>query len=330
MVMNEQNPVDDMREIVCTEIRENYGIDGVLSRLPGENLNYLVSANDGQCVIAKIAGSDMPSDVVEMEFAALEHAGKAQMGLDLPNIIKNLDGRIETRINVHVNIHNWDDKRLILLHYVSGINLSEISDISDNLRFDLGKSLARFDQAVADFDHPAAHRKHRWDLADAGQHHGKLELIDDLQRRELLAWAFAQFTAKISPVLATLPWQFIHGDGNPENIRITAGRVSGLLDFGDSCYNPAVCELAICLAYQMMDVPDPMATAEQVIGGYESVRPLSAAERAVLLPLACTRLAVSICVAAQRRTIDANNSNWFVTEAPAWRLLEWLRANITR
>ncbi len=321
--MNEQTPLDDMREIVRTEIREQYGIEGTLSRLPGENLNYLVTANDGQCVIAKIAGSDMPSDVVEMEFAALEHAGKAQLGLDLPNVIKNLGGKIETRIGIHLN----GDKRLRVLHYVPGDNLSEISDISDNLRIELGKSLARFDKAVADFDHPAAHRKHRWDLADAGQHQGKLALIDDPRRRELLAWAFEQFTAKISPALATLPWQFIHGDGNPENIRIGNGRVSGLLDFGDSCYNPTVCELAICLAYQMMDVSDPMEVAQQVIGGYESVRPLSAAERAVLLPLACTRLAVSICVAAERRTIDASNSNWFVTEAPAWSLLTWLRAD---
>ena len=207
-------------------------------------------------------------------------------------------------------------------------NLSEISDISEDLRFELGKSLARFDQALADFDHPAAHRQHRWNLADAGQHLGKVALIADPPRRELLSWALDQFTQTIAPLLKSLPWQFIHGDGNPENIRIQNGRVSGLLDFGDSCYNPAVCELAICLAYQMMDVADPMKTAEQVISGYESVRPLSAAERSVLLPLACTRLAVSLCVAAERRTIDASNSNWFVTEAPAWRLLEWLRANV--
>ncbi len=87
-------------------------------------------------------------------------------------------------------------------------------------------------------------------------------------------------------------------------------------------------QLAICLAYQMMDVPDPLATARHVISGYESVRPLSAAEHSVLVPLVRTRLTVSICVAAERRTIDANSSNWFVTEAPAWLWLEWLRENI--
>jgi Ser/Thr protein kinase RdoA (MazF antagonist) len=74
--MNEQNPVDDIREVIRMEIRENYGIDGVLSRLAGENLNYLVTPQHGQCAIARIAATDMPEDVVEMEFAALEHAGK--------------------------------------------------------------------------------------------------------------------------------------------------------------------------------------------------------------------------------------------------------------
>jgi Ser/Thr protein kinase RdoA (MazF antagonist) len=259
-----------------------------------------------------------------MECAALEHAGKAQLGLELPQIIRNLNGEIETRIDFPVNA----DKRLRLLHYVAGENLSEISDISSELRADLSRSLARFDQAVSDFDHPAARRRHRWDLADAAQHRGKLTLISDTQRRELLTWAFAQFAEKVIPVLTTLPWQFIHGDGNPENIRIEHGRVSGLLDFGDSCHNPAVCELAICLAYQMMDVADPMAVAEQLVRGYESVRPLSVTEQSVLLPLACARLAVSLCVAAERRTIDASNSNWFVTEAPAWRLLARLRVMI--
>jgi len=322
--MSEQKPLADISEIVRIEIRENYGMEGSLSRLPGENLNYLVSSLDGRMAIAKVAGTDLPKEVVEMEFAALEYAGKAQLVLDLPKIIKNSKGNIETRIKFPDN----EIKRLRILNYIGGDNLSDCLNISDDLRFDLGKSLALFDQALASFDHPAAHRKHRWDLHDAGQHERKLELIHDPERRALLQWAFEEFSDSILPLLAALPWQFIHGDGNPENIRITEGRVSGLLDFGDSCYNPAVCELAICLAYQMMDVSDPMAAAEAVISGYESVRPLSDAERFLLLPLVCTRLMVSICVAAERRTIDANNSNWFVTEAPAWRLLEWLKSNI--
>ncbi|MGH8035320.1 MAG: phosphotransferase, partial [Lysobacterales bacterium] len=107
------------------------------------------------------------------------------------------------------------------------------------------------------------------------------------------------------------------------------GRVSGLLDFGDSCFNPAVCELAICLAYQMMGQADPWAVAKAVIAGYESLRPLSVEEKAVLRHLVCGRLAVTLCVATERHQIDADNTNWFVSEAPAWELIAKLRASPT-
>ncbi|HLF29882.1 MAG TPA: phosphotransferase, partial [Xanthomonadales bacterium] len=113
----------------------------------------------------------------------------------------------------------------------------------------------------------------------------------------------------------------------PENIRVVDGQVIGLLDFGDSCFNPAVCELAICLAYQMMNQADPWAVARSIIDGYESLRPLSTQEKALLEPLVCGRLAASLSVATERRRIDQGNANWFVSETPAWSLLARLRAS---
>jgi Ser/Thr protein kinase RdoA (MazF antagonist) len=178
-----------------------------------------------------------------------------------------------------------------LLEYVPGINLSNYSDISEDLRFQVGETLAKFDLAMAGFDHPSAHRNHRWDLANAGQHRAKIDFVDDPEKRRLLTWAFDQWTNQASPFLKGLPWQFIHGDGNPENFRVLKERVVGLLDLGDSCFNPTVCELAICLAYQMMEQNNPWAAAQPVIAGYESQRPLSQEERAVLFPIICGRLA---------------------------------------
>lgn len=314
------------REIVRRAISEHYGIEGSLTRLPGENLNFLVTSEDGRKWVAKVADETQPAAFIEMENAALIRAREANLGLSFPQIIENKHGKIETGISYH----NKSDNRLRLLEYISGTNWSDLSDISIEMRFGLGAALARFDVAVAGFDHPQAHRKHRWDLADAGQHRAKAGLISDPEKRKLLLWAFEQWTNRASPFLAALPWQYIHGDGNPENIRVIEGRVAGLLDFGDSCCNPAVCELAICLAYQMMGQPDPWAVASQVIAGYESVRPLSGNEKAVLEPLVCGRLAVSLAVATERRGIDADNSNWFVSEAPAWDLLARLKASPDR
>lgn len=88
------------------------------------------------------------------------------------------------------------------------------------------------------FDHPAAHRRHRWNLATASRHQGKVALVVDPEKRTLLAWAYGQLTNQVSPFLQELPWQFDHGDGNPENIRIEGEQIVGLLDLVDCCSKP--------------------------------------------------------------------------------------------
>jgi len=314
-------------ECISSTIRDFYGIDGVLSRLPGENLNYLVSGMGGQKYVAKIAGDELPPFLVDLQSKAIQHAREranlAPMPLEFPMIIGNLQHHPETG----VALPGIGYKRLRILSFIEGINLSEIPDISNTLAFELGCKLAGFTLCMVGFDHTAAMRHHRWNLANAEQHVEKLAMIEDPEKRSLLSWAFGQWTNRAYPVLPELPWQFIHGDFNPENIRVRDGRIVGLLDFDDACRNPAICELAICLAYQMMDQADPWEIAGKVIAGYESVRPITANERAVLLPLVCGRLAVSISVSAERRRIDSTNANWFVSEKPAWHLLSQVRAS---
>ena len=122
-----------------------------------------------------------------------------------------------------------------------------------------------------------------------------------------------------------MPWQYIHGDLNRENILVDKGRICGLVDFGDSCMNPTVCDLAIALTYFMMDQDNPLEPARILIEGYEETRVLEAPERLVLIPLVCGRLAASISISHERRLIDPDNPNWFSSEQPAWQLLAQLR-----
>jgi Ser/Thr protein kinase RdoA (MazF antagonist) len=86
-----------------------------------------------------------------------------------------------------------------------------------------------------------------------------------------------------------------------------------------------VCDLAISLAYLMMRGDDPLPIAWTILQGYQGVRPLTETELTLLYPLVCTRLAVSVCVANKRKTIDPDNPNWFGGEEAAWRLLGGLR-----
>ncbi len=112
---------------------------------------------------------------------------------------------------------------------------------------------------------------------------------------------------------------------NPENILVRGDQVTGLVDFGDSCFNPVICDLAICLAYIMMDRADPLQTAVTVTRAYHEIRPLTEAELSVIYPLICGRLATTIAVSTSRRRIDPDNPNWFGDEESTWKLLQALK-----
>lgn len=299
---------------------QNYGLTGSLRRLPGENLNFLLTTGRGRRFVAKIVGPDLPEDVVGMECAAVQYAIAAGFHVCLPETIKNISNTLETRIKVHTN-HLY---RMRLMTFVDGNSMNDRSDISMNLLKNVGETVAQFDQAMLGFDHPAAHRDHRWNLATAGQHEACVYRFGDPDREALLAWAFRGWhTARDR--FGDVPWQVIHGDAHDENLLVEGDRVVGLVDFGDCCHNPAICDLAICLAYLMMRGPDPLPIAAAATGGYRRHRSLSAAELALLFPLACARLAVSLCVARERESIDPSNPNWFGGVQAMWQLLERLR-----
>ncbi len=319
--MNEDLGNHEYEATIVQCLYDHYGIEGPLSRLPGENINYLVTVDDEERYVVKIVGEDMPSKVVAMEYAAIEHAVSNGFGLEMPRILKNKHNKIESGINIRKK-HLY---RLLLYNFIGGDLLSNMTDISMELAKNVGSAIALFDLSMENFDHPAAHRSHQWNLAEAGQHERKIELIDDPDRHDLLAWAFRIWFSGAKPKLSALPQQFIHGDAHDDNILVNAERVTGLLDFGDSGFNPTVCELATCLPYLMMGRDNPLETAASVVAGYHTTRPLSDAEFSVLMPLVCGRLAVSVSIAAERRLIDPSHPTWFISEPGGWDLLALLR-----
>lgn len=301
-------------------LRDNYRISGTLVRLSGENLNYLLATEKGEKYVVKIVGDDMPAEVVEMENEAIQFAESAGIGLQLPEIVQNIYGKIETGINIRIKGYN----RLRIGRYICGTVLDQITDISDVLLQNLGETAARYNLAMQGFDHPAAHRSHRWSLVEAGRQRDKIDWLKDPRQRALLQWGFDTWK-QAENEFQKIPWQFIHGDMNPENILVEGDRVNGLIDFGDACFNPRVCELAICLAYLMMNREDPLDVAAAVTRAYTEILPLSDVELSILLPLVCGRLASSIAIATERRRIDPDHPNWFGDVEPGWELLQQLK-----
>ena len=95
---------------------------------------------------------------------------------------------------------------------------------------------------------------------------------------------------------------------NPFNRPSTAGeetgKVSSVIDFGDMVHTCTVCNLAVAAAYAMLDKPDPLAAAAHVVAGYHQVFPLTEQELALLYPLICARLCISVVNSAYQQQVE--------------------------
>src|ERR1043165_620164 len=153
-----------------------------------------------------------------------------------------------------------------LVRYLPGVPLAQVQPQSPALLRDLGRKLGQLDEALSDFDHPAVHRDFHWDLANGNRIVDDFaSLIEDDKLRELVLRCRVHIDDRLRRSV-------IHGDANDYNVLVDPERmtVTGLLDFGDMVYSYTVGELAIAIAYVVLEKDDPRAAADEVVEGYTS------------------------------------------------------------
>jgi len=299
-------------------LADQYGLAGALSRLPGENENYLLTTERGMRYVIKLAPDEHTDDVLDLEQVAAETIATSGTGIAVPAVIPTRRGSLETRFERPDGVVF----RARVLAYVPGVPWGTAGVPTPQRRARVGRCIARIAYTLGSMTHPSARRTHQWDLTAVASHRSSTALIGEPVRRRLVDEALTLYVATALPRLAGLPRSVIHGDLNDENVLVEGDEISGLLDFGDCLHNPTVCDLAIALTYLTFEEPDPIAAAAEIVGAYHGVRPLSVAEIEVLFPLICGRLANSVLIAAERRRIDPHRAAWFETEPHAWRALE--------
>jgi len=176
-----------------------------------------------------------------------------------------------------------ENKALALIEYLPGVSVSTPTPGQARA---VGAELAHLHLAAADFPGSRANGMGvaEWQrLAEACGPDG-LAAIDP---------ALAEIVAAQLPRLAKawpqdLPTGVIHADLFPDNVLMLGDQVTGLIDFYFACndilaYDLAVTHVAWCFADDNSFRAD---VSQALIAGYESVRPLSPAERAALPLLA--------------------------------------------
>ena len=231
-----------------------------LSLLETERDDTFRVEHSGGIHLVKVAHPNDGPELLALQDAALALVAKADPDLPVPRLVPadapvTLDGRI-------VRVLTW---------------LPGSPAGRDRLQLRIGgELLGRLNRALAPLEHPAADRLLPWDLQHVA---GLADYTDD---PEILD-AIARYTAEIVPALDALPRQIVHGDFHPHNVLAdNAGAITGVIDFGDIARTARVCDVGVALGY-LVPVDGPMdAVRSTFLDGFESVVPLSDAEREVI------------------------------------------------
>jgi len=269
---------------------EFFGLRGRAQSLPSErDQNFLLTDSAGKKFVLKIANALESRAFLEAQNAALKHVARRVSLCQSPLASVSGDDIASIRQGGGTYFAR-------LVGYLPGVPLAQAQPQSPALLRDLGRKLGQLNWALSDFDHPAVHHDFHWDLANGHRIIDQFaSLIEDGKLRELVLQCRIRIDERLRRSV-------IHGDANDYNVLVDPERmiVTGLLDFGDLVYSYTVGDLAIAIAYVVLDKDDPRAVAREVIEGYTSEFRLLDEELELLWPLVRLRLAMSVCMAARQ------------------------------
>lgn len=292
----------------------------MVSALPSErDQNFLLVADTGERFVFKIANATEDRALLEAQQQAMQQvAGQVSI---CPRVVAAMDGQTITELESPTGAKHlaW------MITCLDGVPLGTVRRHSPELLRELGACLGKLDRALADFDHPAIHRDFHWDLANGLREVRKYEsLIADAELRQLVNTLADDFEQRTASLLPQLRRSAIHNDANDYNVLVGGGadlysrnqHVTGLVDFGDMVFSRTINELAVVIAYAVLDKADPLAVASQIVAGYHSQNPLTEVELAALFGLVRLRLCVSVCLAAHQQQQRHDDEYLSISQQP--------------
>ena len=307
-------------------LADHWGIDAPLSPLDGEyDLNFLVGGQPGH--VLKVMRAGCPRDLVDMQCRAIAHIGAQAPDIPVPGVVPTRAGELMAQ----APDESGEVRIVWLLERAEGIAYAGFRPQMTALAHQLGGHIGAMDKALADFTHPGLARDFKWNLTQGDWIADQVGVIADAARRDHLNRIIASFE-EIKPALSALPCTAIHNDVNDYNILVNGGlgctpQVTGIIDFGDMCLCPRVCDLAIAGAYLVLDHDAPEDMLAALVAGYHAAHPLTAAEVDLIWPLVQMRLAVSLVNSTRMARENPDDPYVVISQRPAWAFLENHRIN---
>ncbi|MEM7277487.1 MAG: phosphotransferase, partial [Pseudomonadota bacterium] len=317
-----QNPTpDNSLNHWCQILSQHWGINAELNRLPGERDLNFIAGGDRPCVL-KVMHLGCAESLVDLQCKAKAHINVRSPETPIPSVIRSSKGADYC----HVADEAGDTRIAWLIEAFPGETYASLSSHSPNLIHQIGACIGAIDLALQDFEHSTLEREYKWDLTQGEWIESQLNCLASPARVALIERIIDGFRA-VKPLLNSLARVPIHNDVNNHNILVrgslkTGPRLSGIIDFGDCCMSPRVCELAIAGAYIVLGSERPYSALSELIAGYHSVSPLSCDELELIWPLLKMRLAVSVVNSSLMAQENPDDPYVVISQQPAWEFLE--------
>jgi len=304
-----------------------WGIKAKLTRLDGEyDLNFSAVTAEKTFVL-KVMRPGCEASFVEMQCQAFEHLRNKAADLPVPDIIPSRNRHLfET-----CKDENGEERLLWVLEKIDGATYADFKPKTDQLIRHLGHSVGAMVNAFADFSHPHLKRDFKWNLTQGDWIKDELAVVTDPGCRQILEDILQEFDT-IRDDLFSQKQVCIHNDVNDYNILVAGSLdqqpyITGLIDLGDMCSSPRICDLAITAAYIVLDHENPEKALTELVSGYHSAYPLSPTEIDMIWPLLRLRLAVSVVNSTMMAKENPDDPYVIISQKPAWDFLENNRVN---
>jgi len=288
-----------------------FGIRAIAQPLPSErDQNFLLTTGSGEKFVLKISNALEKPAFIEAQNAVLQHLATRV------SFCQRLVASSSGKEIVKVTNENGVTHLTRVVNFLPGVPLAQVQPHTPELLEDLGRKIGQLRHALADFDHPAVHRDFHWDLANGTRIIDEYAgFITDPELRKLVL----RVRWRINPELER---SVIHGDLNDYNVLVDpeTKTVTGLIDFGDMVYSCTIGELAIAIAYVILDKPT-FEAAGHVLHAYVSECGLIREEIEELWPLIFLRLGMSVCLAAYQLQQQPDNEYLRISQESIAKLL---------
>jgi 4-aminobutyrate aminotransferase-like enzyme/Ser/Thr protein kinase RdoA (MazF antagonist) len=289
--------------------RQTFGVDAASARDLGSERDqtFLLLGKAGSSLaIMKVSNAAEDPAILDMEALGVLHAARVDPSLPLapPWTAPGANRDTLDPADRRVAFASADGTHHVRMYDVlPGRGRVDSRELSDRALGDRGEMAARVGRALRGFFHPAAQRAMLWDVQHAARSRELLDTIRVRPHRDLVEGALDRFEAVVVPAWPSLRAQIVHGDMTTDNALIDdAGRITGIVDFGDMSHTALVTDIASLLDSVLIwrDGDELFRAGRLVLDGYQRITPLEALELALTGELLAARAAVTIAISSFR------------------------------